>query len=196
MIKKNVNKNWVRCGDPKIAKAMIKKIEEATQEGDSISSVVEFLALNVPIGLGEPFWDSIEGEMSKYFYAIPGVKGIDWGHPDILSMKGSESKDKLRLKEGKVITERNIAGGVVGGITDGMPIMCRVKFKAPSYGPKEGSTVNLKTMEEVPLPQVDTKGRVDMCIAPRAVPIVEAAGAICLVDHAIRAGLIPSVLKS
>lgn len=196
MIKENAEKNRVRCGDPEVAEQMIRKIEEVKAKGDSIGSAVEAIALNTPVGLGEPIWNSIDADLTKYFFCIPGVKWVDFGNGfDVASMLGSEHANKLMFQGEKVVSQKNIAGGILGGMTDGMPIRCRVGFKPPCPSGIEMQTVDLKTREEVAI-KTGNKGRDDPCIAPRAVPVVEAVMAMCLVDHAMRAGRIGSVLES
>jgi len=193
MIRQNVEKNPVRCADPVIAEFMVKKIEKAKSSGDSIGSMVEGIAINVPPGLGDPIWDSIEGDLSKYIYSIPGVKSVEFGlGSKVASMTGTEFCDPYIFREGKVVTQKNFAGGISGGITNGMPIRCRIAFKPPSPIRRNFHSVNLLTMKEVDITAKSpiSNPRDDPSIAPRVVPVVEAVMAICLLDHAMRAGLI------
>lgn len=194
-IKENAEKNAVRCGDPEVAERMIEEIKKAQSKGDSLGSVVEAIALNPPVGLGEPIFDSIDADLTKYFFLIPGVRGVEFGDGFATSsMTGGEYLDELMFQGEKVVAGKNITGGVSGGLTTGMPIRCRIHFNPPSPAGKKLKTVNLRTREKAII-KTGNRGRDDPCIAPRAVPAVEAVMAMCLVDHAMRAGLIGSVLK-
>lgn len=196
MVRENARKNQVKCGDPKVAEQMIRKILEVKHDGDSIGSAVEAIALNPPVGLGGPIWNPIDAELTKYLFLIPAVKGVEFGDGfDVSLMKGCKHTNSLKFQGEKVISEKNIAGGISGGLTTGMPIRCRIAFKPPMPSGIELQTVNLKTKEEVKI-KMGNRGRDDPCIAPRAVPIVEGVMAMCLVDYAMRAGLINRILKS
>ncbi len=189
----NVEKNSVRCPDLTAAEKMIKSIQAARDEGDSVGGVIESVSLNVPVGLGEPIFDTLEGDLAKALFAIPAVKGVEFGSGfKLSSMKGSESNDVFTVKGGKVITKSNSSGGILGGISNGMPILLRVAVKPTPSIQKSKDTVDLKKMKPVKL-KVD--GRHDSCIVPRAVPVVESMIAIVLADHTIRAGLLPRVLR-
>ncbi|MGD0330553.1 MAG: chorismate synthase [Nitrososphaeria archaeon] len=189
----NVEKNSVRCPDLTAAEKMIKSIQAARDEGDSVGGVIESVSLNVPVGLGEPIFDTLEGDLAKALFAIPAVKGVEFGSGfKLSSMKGSESNDVFTVKGGKVITKSNSSGGILGGISNGMPILLRVAVKPTPSIQKSQDTVDLKKMEPVKL---KVEGRHDSCIVPRAVPVVESMIAIVLADHTIRAGLLPRVLR-
>jgi chorismate synthase len=189
----NVEKNSVRCPDLTAAEKMIKSIQAARDEGDSVGGIIESVSLNVPVGLGEPIFDTLEGDLAKALFAIPAVKGVEFGSGfKLSSMKGSESNDVFTVKGGKVITKSNSSGGILGGISNGMPILLRVAVKPTPSIQKSQDTVDLKKMKPVKL-KVD--GRHDSCIVPRAVPVVESMIAIVLADHTIRAGLLPRVLR-
>jgi chorismate synthase len=192
-IKKNVEKNEVRCADLEAAEKMIRQIEMVKEAGDSIGGIVEGIVLNVPVGLGEPVFDTLDGELAKALFAIPAVKGVEFGSGfSVAQKKGSDNNDPFTLKNNKVVTMTNNAGGILGGISNGMPIVVRVAIKPPSSIAKSQKTVNIKSGEDADLM---VKGRHDICIAPRAVPVVEAMMAVTLCDFAIRAGLIPRVIK-
>ncbi len=192
-IRKNVVKNPLRCADPEVLDRMNEVIKEAASQGDSLGGVIEGVAINVPVGLGEPVFDSLDGELSKALFSIPAVKGVEFGAGfSLAGMRGSESNDPFILRDGKIVTKANNAGGVLGGISSGMPIVVRVVIKPTSSIAKSQRTVDIEKMEEVML---EVKGRHDICIVPRAVPIVESMMAITLADFALRAGLIPRVLK-
>ena len=192
-IRENIEKNIVRCGDPEAAKKMVRAIEKAREEGDSVGGIIEVIALNVPVGLGEPVFDTLEGDLAKALFAIPGVKGVEFGSGFRgARLRGSENNDEFMIKNGKIVTETNNSGGILGGISNGMPIVCRVAVKPTPSISKLQKTVNVKEMKNIKL---KIKGKHDPCIVPRAVPVVEAMIAIVLADHAIRAGVIPSVLS-
>jgi chorismate synthase len=192
-IKKNVDTNAVRCADPDTAKEMAKAIEKAKEEGDSLGGVIEGIALNVPVGLGEPVFDRLDGELAKALFAIPAVKGVEFGSGFSAAVKrGSENNDPFIIRSNKIVTTTNNAGGILGGISNGMPVVVRVAVKPTSSIAKSQETVNMKTMESASL---TIKGRHDACIVPRAVVVVEAMMAVTLCDFAMRAGLIPRVIK-
>ncbi len=184
--------NIVRCPDEKTAEKMIKAIEEAKKEGDSLGGKVKVTTLNPPKGIGQPIFDTLEGDLAKAFYAIPAVKAVEFGAGvEAAEMKGSENNDQYRIVDGEIVTRTNNSGGILGGISNGMPIEATVTFKpTPSIG-KEQNTVDLQSMEET---TIKVEGRHDPCIVPRAVPVVEAMMAVVLADHALRAGKIKQVI--
>jgi chorismate synthase len=191
-IKQNAYSNSVRCADPQTAEKMKEAILKTRTEGDSLGGVVECIVENVPPGIGEPFFDSLDADLAKITFSIPAVKGFEVGLGfQAASVKGSENNDSYTVREGRVETLTNNAGGILGGLSNGMPIVVRVAFKPPSSIPKEQKTVNLKEMQDT---MVHVTGRHDPCIVPKAVPVVEAAVAIVLTDHCLRAGAIPRVL--
>jgi len=190
-IKQNAFSNSVRCADPDTAERMKETILKARAEGDSVGGVVECIAEGVPPGIGEPFFDSLDADLAKIAFSIPAVKGFDVGIGFKASeLMGSENNDPYTTREGKVMTLTNNAGGILGGLSNGMPIVVHIAFKPPSSIPKEQRTVNLKEMEDT---TVQVTGRHDPCIVPKAVPVVESAVAIVLTDHCLRAGKIPRV---
>ncbi|MCW3979337.1 MAG: chorismate synthase, partial [Candidatus Bathyarchaeota archaeon] len=193
-IRMNAEGNPVRCGDPEAAERMVESIMKASAEGDSLGGVVECHALNLPPGVGGPVFDTLEGDLAKALYAIPGVKAVDFGlGREVSRLRGSESNDEYAIKDGRIVTRTNRSGGVLGGLSDGMPVTCSVTFKpTPSIGRRQ-RTVDIRTHEEV---TIEIGGRHDPCIVPRAVPVVEGMVAVVLADHAIRAGLIPTVMES
>jgi chorismate synthase len=192
-IRENSDKNPVKCADLKAAEAMAKAIETVKEEGDSIGGIIEGIALNVPVGLGEPVFDTLDGDLAKALLAIPAVKGVEFGSGFSAARKrGSENNDPFTIRKGKIVTVTNNAGGILGGISNGMPIVVRVAIKPTSSIAKSQPTVNIKDMKTASL---TVKGRHDVCIVPRAVPVVEAMMAVTLGDLAMRAGLIPRVIK-
>jgi chorismate synthase len=187
-IRSNVEKNPVRCADLGAAKLMEKEILAAKEKGDSVGGVVELLALNVPPGLGEPVFDKLDGDIAKALMSIGAVKGVEIGAGFEAAGKfGSENNDPIALKKGRIVTLTNNSGGILGGISNGMPIVARAAVKPTSSIAKEQSTVDLKKMEET---TITVKGRHDPCIVPRVLPVCEAMLAVTLADHALRAGLI------
>ena len=192
-IKEGSRKNQLWCADLEAAEKMTRLIEKAKEENDSLGGVIEGVALNVPVGLGEPVFDNLDGELAKALFAIPAVKGVEFGVGFAVAVKrGSENNDPFIIKDGKIVTETNNAGGVLGGISDGMPVIVRVAIKPTASIARSQKTVGVEKMKEVSLA---VKGRHDVCIVPRAVPVVEAMMAVTLGDFALRAGLIPRVLK-
>ncbi|MFC1861672.1 chorismate synthase [Chloroflexota bacterium] len=190
---RQVNQTPMKCADPEAAKEMLKVIEQAKNDGDSIGGIIEVIALNVPAGLGEPVFDTLEGDLSKALFAIPAVKGVEFGSGFSATRKrGSENNDPFTIKDGKIVTVTNNAGGILGGISNGMPIVVRVAVKPTPSIARRQETVNIEIMESASL---ELRGRHDACIVPRAVPAVEAMVAVTLCDFAVRAGLIPEVIK-
>jgi len=192
-IRRNIEGNALRCADPAAAEKMLEAIEKARAEGDSLGGIIEAVALNVPAGLGEPVFDTIEGELAKALFAIPAVKGVEFGSGfSVATKRGSENNDPLAIKNGKIVTLTNNAGGILGGISNGMPLVVRVAVKPTPSISKDQDTVDMQKMEPATL---SIEGRHDACIVPRAVPVVAAMMATTLCDFAIRAGIIPEVIK-
>jgi chorismate synthase len=183
----------VRCPDLACAEAMEEAIVNARKEGDSLGGIIECLALNVPAGVGEPLVDALDADIAKILLAVPAVKGVEFGAGfKAAELKGSENNDAYLMQDGKIVTLTNNAGGILGGLSSGMPIIVRVAVKPTSSIAKEQRTVNLSKMEDA---KIKVKGRHDPCVVPKAVPVVESAVAIILADHMIRAGFVPKVLK-
>ena len=192
-IKENINQNPVKCADLRAAEEMARAVEQAREKGDSVGGIIEGIALNVPVGLGEPVFDTLEGDLAKALFAIPAVKGVEFGSGfTAAGRRGSENNDPFTIKDGKIVTMTNNAGGILGGISNGMPIVVRVAVKpAPSIAQNQ-ETVDIKKMESA---RLVVKGRHDACIVPRAVPVVESMVAVTLCDFAMRAGLILRVIR-
>ena len=188
-----IDNNPLKCADLQASEKMLAAIAQAGKRGDSLGGIIESIALNVPAGLGEPVFDTLEGDLAKALFAIPAVKGVEFGAGFAAAkMKGSENNDPVRVKRGKIVTETNNSGGILGGISNGMPIVVRVAVKpTPSISRKQ-KTVNIDKMESA---EVEIKGRHDVCIVPRAVPVVSAMMAITLCDYALQAKIIPEVIK-
>lgn len=192
-IRRNVYQNSVRCANPETARTMEAEVLKVAQEGDSLGGIVKGIALGVPTGLGDPIFDSLDADLAKMLFNIPAVKGVEFGTGfGAASLKGSENNDPFTIRDDKVVTLTNNAGGVLGGLSTGMPLVVRVAFKPTSSIAKKQKTVDLIQRREV---ELDLSGRHDPCIVPRAVPVVESCIATVLVDHALRLGVIPTVLK-
>ena len=161
--------------------AMQEAILAAREAGDTLGGIAECCAINVPKGLGGPMYDGVESVLSPIFFGIPAVKGVEFGAGfGSASLKGSENNDGFYFDEkGEVKTKTNNHGGILGGITSGMPLIARVAFKPiPSISLKQES-VNLKTGENA---ELTITGRHDACALPRAIPAVESAMALSLLD--------------
>mgnify|MGYP004664481431 FL=1 len=155
-------------------------IERARADGDSVGGVIECAAAGLPAGLGDPMMDGMENRIASVVFAIPGVKGLEFGSGFAGSaLRGSQNNDAFCVQNDKVRTRTNHHGGILGGITSGMPLVFRAAVKpTPSIARGQGS-VDLQTMQSA---SVSTHGRHDPCIVPRAVPCVEAAAAIAIYD--------------
>lgn len=170
-----------------------RRIAEAVEAGDSVGGIIEGTALNLPVGLGEPVFDKLDAELAKALFTLPAVKGVEFGDGFASARKlGSENNDPFEIKDGKVTTKTNHAGGVLGGLSNGMPLVVRVAFKPIASIAKPQQTIDLRTHQTV---ELKTEGRFDPCPIPRAVPLVEAMMAIVLCDFAMRGQKIPRVLK-
>ncbi len=177
-------KSPVRCVDPEKSKEMMEEITRASEEEDSVGGVAEVLAVGLPVGLGEPPIDTLDGDLCKAIMMVPGVKGIEFGDGfKMAEMRGSEANDPIVLRDGRIATKTNRSGGVNGGISNGMPLRIRVAFRPTPSIRKEQRTVDLDSMREVSL---KIEGRYDSCIVPRAVPVLESVVAIVLADHLLR----------
>lgn len=178
--------NEVGTPDPKAAARMEEAIADARRAGDSVGGVVEVRVDGVPVGLGEPFFDSIESEIAHAVFAVPAVKAIEFGAGFAAArMRGSEHNDPFVWSGDRVRTETNHAGGILGGLATGMPIVFRVAVKPTSSIARPQRTVNLATRTAETL---TVTGRHDPCIVPRAVVVLESVAAIALADLALRGG--------
>lgn len=166
--------------DKAVGADMERYMTRIAESGDSVGGVIECAAVGVPCGWGSPMFEGIESEIAKIIFGIPAIKGIEFGIGfEAANMLGSENNDPYEYKDGKIVTKTNNAGGILGGITNGMPIIFRCAVKPTPSISKEQDTVSLsnKTNEKLIV-----KGRHDPCIVPRAVPVVEAACAIALIN--------------
>ena len=170
---------------PTIKEGVFEKMEEAILKAkenlDSVGGKVECVALHVPAGIGEPFFDSLESHLSSLMFSIPAVKSVSFGDGEnIDEMLGSEANDCYYYDEaGHVKTSTNHNGGITGGITNGMPVSCTVTFKPTPSIAKKQKTINIETKENV---ELEIKGRHDPCIVQRAVVVVEAMMALGILD--------------
>jgi len=181
---REIENNIVRCPDNKIAEKMINSIMRARKKGDSLGGVVEVIAQGVPAGLGEPVFDRLDADLAKAVMSMPAVKGVEIGVGfQSAIMTGSECNDVFVMKNKKVITATNNAGGILGGISNGMDIVIRLVVKPTSSINKAQDTVTQQGKKA----KIRVEGRHDPCVAPRAVPIAEAMVAITLIDHLYRA---------
>ena len=193
VIKKNARGNPLWCADPEAVDRMTRLIEQAKQEQDSLGGIIEGIAVNLPVGLGEPVFDNLDGELSRSLFAIPAVKGVEFGAGfAVAAMKGSQNNDIYNIEDGHIVTRTNNAGGVLGGISTGMPVVVRVAVKPTASIAKSQETVDVQKMSGTSL---EVTGRHDTCIVPRAVPGVEAMMAVTICDFVLQAGLIPRVLS-
>ncbi|MCW4051775.1 MAG: chorismate synthase [Candidatus Bathyarchaeota archaeon] len=192
-IESDVYKSSVRCPDLECSKAMENAIIEARKEGDSIGGIVECVAQNIPVGLGEPVFSSLDADFAKLLLSIPAVKGVEFGAGFTAArLKGSQNNDPFVIRQGRIATLTNNAGGILGGLSSGMPILVRIAIKPTPSISKEQTTVDLLKKAET---SIRLTGRHDPCIVPKAVPVVESALSIIISDHMLRAGFIPKVLK-
>lgn len=164
----------------KLEDEMRQEILRARSSGDSIGGTIECAILGVSPGIGDPFFDSVESTLAHLMFSVPAVKGIEFGKGfDISKMRGSEANDEYYLENGNIKTKTNNNGGILGGITNGMPIIFNVAIKPTASIFKEQKAVNIITMEETTL---CIEGRHDPCIVQRALPVIEAVAAIGITE--------------
>ena len=176
--------NIVRCPDPAAAAQMVTLIEKMRKDQDSIGGVAEIVARNVPAGLGEPVFDKLKADLGKALFSLPAVLGVEYGAGfAVATARGSENNDPFEVDaEGNVRTRSNRHGGMLGGISSGMPIVLRAAIKPTSSLPRAQDTV---TSSGDPT-TIRTTGRHDPCLLPRFVPMGEAMVALVLADHWLR----------
>lgn len=181
-LKKATQASPIFCPDSSKAASIITLLEKEQKEGDSLGGIVECQTFGLPIGLGDPVYEKLEAILAKGILSIPASKGIEFGEGfHSAKMRGSEHNDCfIKDSTGKIITKTNHAGGTLGGISTGMPLIFKTVFKPPSSIKKEQKTVTLEGIEETL--QLPPNSRHDPCIAIRAVPVVEAMTALSLVD--------------
>ena len=156
------------------------EIAKAKENGDSVGGVIECMATGLPAGLGEPMFDGIESKLAQIIFGVPAVKGLEFGSGFYGStLLGSQNNDPYAIQNGIVTTETNNAGGILGGITNAMPLIFRAAIKPTPSISKSQQTISISKAE---IAQLQIKGRHDPCIVPRAVPVMEACAAIALFD--------------
>lgn len=166
--------------DESCGEKMKEKISAAAEEGDSAGGILETAVVGLPAGIGEPWFDSVEGILSHILFSVPAVKGVEFGEGFALAgKKGSEANDPFRIKDGAVYTEKNSNGGINGGITNGMPVVFRCAVKPTPSIYKEQETVDFISSENC---EIQIKGRHDPCIVPRARAVIDSVTALALCD--------------
>lgn len=176
----NTYSNPVHTAAPEAVEGMVAEVENAANWGDSVGGVVECRIIGLPAGIGEPMFGSIESTIAKAMFGIPAAKGIEFGSGFAGSAsRGSVNNDEFAMEGKKVVTKTNNAGGILGGLTTGMPVVFRVAFKPTSSIFKQQNTVDLERMQNATL---RIAGRHDPCIAIRAVGVVENVAAFAIAD--------------
>ena len=194
--------NDARCPDGPTAQSMKEAITGAKRRGDSLGGIVKSVTTGVPVGLGEPMYGSLESDISAAIFSIPSVKGVEFGSGFAgAATYGSSNNDAFEIADDKrtrngtesmrIVTRTNNAGGILGGISNGMPITMRVAFKPVSSIAQVQSTVDISTMTDSTL---RVKGRHDPCVVPRALPVVDALVSLVIADHALVSGRIGQVV--
>ena len=178
--KAEIEKNPVRCADKDAAIEMVQLIETLANEGDSIGGAVSLFIEGLPVGLGDPVFDKFDAVLSHALMSIGTIKGIEFGEGfGAITMKGSDHNDSFIESNDGITTETNNAGGILGGITNGQLLRCRLAVKPPSSITKSQATVT----KEGSATEVSVTGRHDPCICPRVVPVVESMAAIAVLDR-------------
>jgi len=159
---------------------MLEAIETARIEGDSVGGTIECIITGIPAGIGDPMFGGMESKIAQIVYGIPAVKGLEFGSGFFgSSLRGSQNNDAFQIENGQIITQTNNAGGILGGITTGMPLVFQTAIKPTPSISREQKSVDLAAKENCNL---KVTGRHDPCIVPRAVPVIEAAAAIAVYD--------------
>lgn len=166
--------------DKSIEENMRKEILEAKEDMDSVGGTIECGVFGISAGVGNPFFDSVESTLAHLLFSVPAVKGVEFGRGfELTSMRGSEANDEIYYDDGVVKTKTNNNGGILGGITNGMPIIFTTAIKPTSSIGKEQNTINMRSKENTIL---KVEGRHDPCIVQRAIPVVEAVTAIAICE--------------
>ena len=195
LIEEKIKDNPVRCADHKASQEMEELIVKLKSEGDSIGGVVETVVLNAPVGMGEPVFDKLDADLAKAMMAIGSVKGVEIGAGfEVAHLTGYQTNDEFYLADdGKIKTTTNQSGGILGGMSNGMPIVVRIAVKPTPSISQVQKTVNMVNMEDV---EIKIEGRHDPCICPRITAVAEASVAMVLADHLLRGGYIhPSTVE-
>ncbi|MDR0912429.1 MAG: chorismate synthase [Methanobrevibacter sp.] len=210
-IEKNVLKNSVGASDLSVAKEMEELILKFKKQGDSVGGVVETIAIGVPPGIGNPVFGKLDGDIAKGLMNIGSVKGVEIGYGfDIVNKRASETNDEFYIEDDleneyvnhkfiennekkAILTNTNTSGGILGGISNGMPIVTKIAVKPTPSISKVQNTVDLEKMENT---KIEIKGRHDPCICPRVRIVTKSVLAMILVDHLISSGFIhPNNIK-
>lgn len=178
-----IESSIVRCPHEDTAKQMIELIEKMRKDQDSIGGAAQIVVNGVPAGLGEPVFDKLRADLGKALFSLPAVMGVEFGAGfDVVHSRGSENNDVFFMENGEVKTKTNRHGGMLGGISSGMPILIRAAVKPTSSLSRDQQTVDDKGNETT----IRTRGRHDPCLLPRFIPMAEAMVAITLTDHLLR----------
>jgi chorismate synthase len=176
--------NAVRCPDLVAAERMLERLDVVRREGDSLGGVVVIIAEGVPAGLGEPVFDKLDGDLARALMSIGAVKAVEIGAGcECAGMRGRQMNDPLLIRDGEIEFESNHAGGILGGISTGGPIVCKISVKPTPSVAQRQRTVDLVRGEAT---EIEIKGRHDPAIPPRIVPVAEAMVALVLADHLLR----------
>lgn len=160
--------------------AMESAVMAAAQDGDSVGGAIECAVCGLPAGLGSPFFDTVESALSSVLFAVPAVKGLSFGAGGAFAhMRGSDANDAYAVRDGHIVTATNNNGGVLGGVTTGMPVVFEAVIKPTASISRPQQTVDLDTLETE---TIEIKGRHDACIVPRAAAAIEAAACVCVLD--------------
>jgi len=182
-----VDAEIIQIGNSRKKQDIEKEIIKVKKSEDSIGGLIECKIIGLPVGIGEPLFDSIESVLSHAIFSIPGVKGIEFGSGfKCVNMKGSQHNDPIIIHNGKIMSKTNNAGGILGGLSNGMPVIFRVAIKPTSSISIIQKTVNLEKNKECNL---KIRGRHDPCIALRAAPVIEGMAAISILDFLLRENL-------
>ena len=186
-IRENIEKNPIRCGDLEAAKEMEELILAKKSQGDSVGGIVETIATNIPVGLGEPVFERLDGDLARILMNIGAVKGVEIGMGFGVDKAASQINDEYYIEDNTIKTKTNNSGGIVGGMSNGMPIISRIAIKPTPSISKCQNTIDIESMENK---KIEIKGRHDPCICPRVTVVAESSTAIVLADHMIRSGFI------
>ena len=169
--------------NPAAGEKMRQEIAKAREDGDSVGGLIECIITGLPAGIGDPMFGGMESRIAQIVYGVPAVKGLDFGSGFTGSyLRGSQNNDAYTITDGKITTITNNAGGILGGITSGMPLVFQVAIKpTPSIACPQQSV----SMQKMHVQSLEVKGRHDPCIVPRAVPVIEAAAAIAVMDACV-----------
>lgn len=178
-----IDESPVRCPNITTSKKMVELINLLQKEGDTIGGAITCVIKNVPVGLGEPVFDKLQADLAKSMMSINAVKGFEYGSGfSAIAMKGSEHNDPFKKSNDKIVTTSNFSGGIQGGISNGQDIYFRVAFKPVATIMRDQASINKEGNTQI----IKGKGRHDVCVVPRAVPIVEAMASLVIADHYLR----------